>query len=98
MQHGEPLTVVVTASLLQWGIDLHAKTGIRFSPATRSNGATSPSASGTNTFGLRLLDLDDDGNPDYVRRGLHRGVVERTEEERRTQPCGSPPQVKTINP
>ena len=49
MQHGEPLTVVVDDEPATVGIDLHAKTGIRFCSGDAQHGATSPSASGTST-------------------------------------------------
>lgn len=49
MQHGEPLTVVVGGELPQWASTFMPRPASASVRATRSNGATNPSESGTNT-------------------------------------------------
>lgn len=98
MQHGDPLTLVVDNEPVTVGIDLHAKTGIRFCSGDGQQWrGQSKREWDKYTFGCYgCWVMDGDGNLDYVPEEeytegrVHRRVVERTEEERRAQPCGGP--------
>lgn len=68
MQHGEPLTVVVDGESATVGIDLHAKTGIRFCSGDAQQWRNQPKREWDKyTFGCYgCWIMDDDGNLDYV--------------------------------
>ncbi|WP_290060539.1 DUF4099 domain-containing protein [Bacteroides acidifaciens] len=68
MQHGEPLTVVVDGEPATVGIDLHAKTGIRFCSGDAQQWRNQPKREWDKyTFGCYgCWIMDDDGNLDYV--------------------------------
>ena len=68
MQHGDPLTVVVDGEPVTVGIDLHAKTGIRFCAGDAQKWEEQPKREWDKyTFGCYgCWMMDDDGNLDYV--------------------------------
>lgn len=68
MQHGDPLTVVVDGEPVTVGIDLYAKTGIRFCAGDAQKWEEQPKREWDKyTFGCYgCWMMDDDGNLDYV--------------------------------
>lgn len=97
LQHGEPLTLVVDDEPVTVGIDLHSATGIRFCAGDEQKWREQSKREWDKyTFGVYgCWVMDDRGQAQLrARREVHRGVVERTEEERRAQPRGGPAQIK----